>query len=299
MKRILVTVLASAVLAGCSSTQEMSFREASSHLWERTSSALNRIGEPAPKQRSAPVIVQTNGSAADYDAELDALFEQQYIDPLTDYLTTYANDEDRAGYLGVVREERDWRCSVIAARYANREPTRANLQRYRAGYQYSCPEKVSAFARRVAAAPAPRSDDTTATTQQAQSPGPAPPTPAPLMTEQLSECYLLTRISNFSAARKACRAPAEAGDTRSQANMAEIARTFENYQEALEWAQRAADESADAAYLLAVLYQKGHGVDQDRDTALKWYARAAALGHPDASSAVERQSAAAQADPDQ
>ena len=107
-------------------------------------------------------------------------------------------------------------------------------------------------------------------------------------SQALSDCYLLTSIRNYSAAREACRQPAEQGDVKSQANMALIAHTFEDYDSAYEWARKAAPDSGDASYLLGRMYASGRGVEQNSDQAVYWYNKAAGQGHKDARAALDR-----------
>ena len=81
--------------------------------------------------------------------EVNTLFAQPRIDPLTDYLRTYANDPRYTRERAMVRAERDKRCDAVGQRYAERSATEANLERLRRGYQMSCPNQIAAFARRV------------------------------------------------------------------------------------------------------------------------------------------------------
>ena len=49
---------------------------------------------------------------------------------------------------------------------------------------------------------------------------------------------------------------------------------------AAEWMQKAADQGlVDAQVVMGALYDRGVGVDADRDTATRWYEKAAAQGH--------------------
>ncbi len=229
-----------------------------------------------------------------YRQERQALFEQPYIDPLTNYLIESQGDPARAAILKKVRQERDRRCETVAGQYADEPTTEAVLEGYNVGYGYSCPEQVALFEKRVNRQAAQRE------TVQTSEPEAAPervPAPEPVMSagdqrvsdEALSDCYLLTTIRNFSAARKACRGSADTGDIRSQANMAAIAYAFEDYTSALEWAEKAASGSGDAAYLLGRMYARGHGVGQNTDKAVYWYKEAARQGHKEAQAALDRQ----------
>jgi uncharacterized protein len=234
-------------------------------------------------------------NAKRYENERQALFNQPYIDPLTDYLIEYQEDPDRSEVLQQVREERDRRCSAVADEYASEPATESVLEAYNISYGYSCPEQVAEFENRVdrqKAGTKPEPDP-----QPASVPKPEPepettdPEDKPLVSDQaLSDCYLLTTIRNFSAARKACLEPAEKGDLRSQANMALIAHAFEDYTSAFEWAEKAAAGSGDAAFLLGQMYARGEGVSQNMDQAVYWYRQAADQGHKEAQMALDSHS---------
>ncbi|OZB14477.1 MAG: hypothetical protein B7X58_07850, partial [Marinobacter sp. 34-60-7] len=214
-----------------------------------------------------------------------ALFDQRYIDPLTDYLIEHAGDAERADVRARVRQERDRRCTVIAEQYHSEPANPETLARYNAGYAYSCPQQVAAFEARVQAAQA----------EAAAATGDRPPADSlarnmpPVISDQaLSDCYLLTTIRNYSEARQACQAPADQGDRRAQANMAIITYAFEAYSEALNWAQQVADTSGDAAFVLAQMYEAGKGVERNPELADYWYRTAAEHGNEDARMALER-----------
>ncbi|MBV1786864.1 sel1 repeat family protein [Marinobacterium sp. D7] len=219
-----------------------------------------------------------------YDLEVKQLFDQPYIDPLTRYLERYRNDESRAAHLQRVLDERNQRCRQIADKYANRPLNVKTLEQYRSGYSYSCPQQVEAFAGRL---------------QQATESGEVEQVTTPVepaaeiawsgqLAQQLNDCYLLTTIGNFSAARAACTTPAEKGDPRAQYNMALIARSLTQYDEALNWAHLAAKHSAEARYLLGQLYEAGQGVEEDEINALTWYRDAAEQGNASAQYRVGR-----------
>lgn len=239
---------------------------------------------PTQSQNTVETTVVSQPKAEPYELHRQALFEQPYIDPLTDYLKDHGNDTDRAYVLQRIERERDRRCQVIAQDYAGEPATEQRLARYRAGYNYSCPEDVEAFAERVSRnqkTPPPA----TIAAPDAKQEDPAPQSQHEL---SLSDCYLLTTIRNYSAAREACRESAEKGDPRSQANMAVIAHAFEDYVSAFEWAQQAAPVSGKASYLLGQMYHAGRGVEQNTEQAVYWYGKAASQGHKDARMALER-----------
>lgn len=224
-----------------------------------------------------------------FQSEKQALFDQPYIDPLTDYLIEHQGDPDRETLLQQIRQERDQRCAKVAEQYADEPATDAVLASYNLGYGYSCPQQVAAFEQKVERQPA-RPDP---------QPKPEPVVADPVAADEkkasdqaLSDCYLLTTIRNFSAAREACREPAENGDLRSRENMATVAYAFEDYSDALKWARMAASESSEAAFLLGQMYAAGRGVSQNRDRAVYWYSKASAEGHEEARSVLERYRAA-------
>jgi len=233
-----------------------------------------------------------------YQNEREALFNQPYIDPLTDYLIEHQGDPDRTSVLRQVRKERDRRCGTVADEYAGEPATEVVLERYNISYGYSCPEQVADFENRVdrqevqkepeskpKTAPDTESQPVTAKVSE-----PADPANKPVLSDQaLSDCYLLTTIRNFSAARKACLEPAEKGDLRSQANMALIAHAFEDYTSAFKWAEKAAAGSGDAAFLLGQMFARGQGVSQNMDKAVYWYRQAASQGHKEARVALDSQ----------
>ncbi|MCC3859811.1 tetratricopeptide repeat protein [Pseudemcibacter aquimaris] len=60
-----------------------------------------------------------------------------------------------------------------------------------------------------------------------------------------------------------------------------------NYEVALvEFTKAAEAGDADAQYNLGVMYEHGHGVEQDEVQAAEWYIMAADNGHPEASLAL-------------
>ncbi len=65
--------------------------------------------------------------------EVQALFDQKYIDPLTRYLDEHAKDPSRAENLARVWKERDRRCGEIAERYGAGSATTANLDKLERG----------------------------------------------------------------------------------------------------------------------------------------------------------------------
>jgi TPR repeat protein len=262
-----VLVLFLAITSGCASIDENRLMDTSSDLLDRTGKVLNGIvSRPEP-----------------YEQERRALFEQPYIDPLTDYLKQHRQDEQRAGTMARVRAERDRRCRAVADQYSEKPATEPVLAQFRAGYLYSCPAQVAAFSERVTRSRASES------VAEPEPPVSGPETVRPSFDQRaVSDCYLLTSIRNFSAARDACLAPARAGDAQSQTNLAIIAHAFEEYPEARQWAREAADESSEAAYLLGQMYAAGQGVAPSEQQAVYWYTKAADQGHERAIAILKR-----------
>ena len=238
-----------------------------------------------------------------YQEEKQALFDQPYIDPLTDYLIEHQGEPARKVVLRQIRQERDQRCAAIAEKFAKEPATKAVLEDYNRGYGYSCPQQVATFKtsveQQLAKSTPSRPPASKAKPESEPEPEPAPRTETGTAVSEaesasekrasdqaLSDCYLLTTIRNFSAAREACRGLAESGDVRSQANMAKVAYAFEEFGSAMFWAKKAAPESADAAFLLGQMYSTGRGVGQNRDLAVYWFNKAARQGHKEAQTAL-------------
>ncbi|MBQ0832799.1 MULTISPECIES: SEL1-like repeat protein [unclassified Marinobacter] len=267
MHRLLVIMMSAVLIAGCGNLKTSDFLS-------RTGDALSKIGQKAP--------------AAGPDQEIKPLFDQPYIDPLTEYLQRYARDPARTTQLEQVSQERERRCGAVARRYNTDEITAAGLASYRRGYSFSCAQDVAAYeARLEAMPPAPKpsqqpfnallSDNTEVRDGEAKKAA---------VSRQLNDCYLLTRIRNFSDALIACRGPAEDGAAGAQANMAQIQYALGNHESAYRWAQMAVPESGQAAYLLGEIYAQGLGVAQDKNAAAKWFRTAAGLGHAGAENAL-------------
>ncbi len=210
--------------------------------------------------------------------ELQALFAQPYIDPLTDYLRQHPQ-EARYGevWLSVVAE-RDRRCRQVAQRYAQRDKTEAVLARYRAGYVYSCPQQVEAFAEQVAQAesgalraPDTNTDsvtDSAATVELAPVQGNA----------AANECYLLAQIHNYADALPACSVPARAGDLRAQRALADSLSALQRFDEARGWLLKAAQRrDTEAQIRLAEMSLNAQAGTADPAQAWAWYRQAGDL----------------------
>lgn len=240
-------------------------------------------------------LVQFVGGAEDsrdealLQEELDELFAQPYIDPLTVYLDEHSADDRRAGQLVLVAQEREKRCAAIAEIYAGREASQANLQRMQRGYLMSCPEDVQAFAARVKQSSAARAAAAgNAPQQPASAPAPAADLNSALeealTRRQNSDCYLLFTIKNYTQAYEACLPMAASGDAKAQHHMASLERTRGNHGAAFSWAERSASQQHPPGQLmLGQLYQAGQGTQQDQARGLELMREAADSGLAEAS----------------
>ena len=263
MQRLALSLLLSSMLYGCTGYQPKDIF-AQSKEW---------------------IAKTTERATANYDAEIEALFAQPYIDPLTDYLNLHIEDESRAEALRKVNAERKYRCQKIAENYATRPLTKESLTLYKAGYNYSCPKDVEAFALRLA-----KANELTQKTTQAEPPPPNENETVVLdeaivsnvNKQQLNDCYLLTNISNFPEAKQACLSPANKGDVRSQLNMALIHKALAEYTQSRQWAEKVEQHSPRARYLLGELYALGLGVKQNDQAAFSWFEKAGQDDYADA-----------------
>ncbi|MDO6442834.1 tetratricopeptide repeat protein [Marinobacter sp. 2_MG-2023] len=287
MYRLFVIMMSAVLLGGCGNLK-------TAEVLSRTGDALVKIGQKTP--------------ASGLDQEVRPLFEQPYIDPLTEYLRRHEGDSTKTAQLDQVRQERERRCAAVALRYNKDEISETGLALYRRGYGFSCPQDVAAYEARLEAMQHPPKS-----VQKAVSANPGasdlegvgsgahddataePELKAETVTEsrELNDCYLLTRIRNFSGALEACRGPAEAGVAGAQASMAQIHSALGHHEQAYQWAIQAATESGQAAYLLGEMYAHGHGVAQDKAAAIKWFKVAAELGQAEAQKALDDLASAA------
>lgn len=287
MYRLLIIMMSVVLVTGCEHLKKNDFLN-------RTGEALSKIGQGT--------------SRGSFDQEVEPLFDQPYIDPLTEYLLKYGDDPSRKAQLEQVRQERERRCSAVALRYKTDEISEAGLALYRRGYNFSCPEDVAAYEARLTAMqqkpdaskqPGREPVNAVSDADNAGLAGPiqkadpmethvADEIQKVVVSRQLNDCYLLTRIRNFSAALETCRGPAEKGAVGAQANMAQIQSALGHHESAYHWASQAAPESGEAANLLGKMYAQGLGVEQDKDTAEKWLRTAVELGHNEAQNTLDK-----------
>ena len=228
----------------------------------------------------SPTPELANSSSSADMLEIQALFEQDKIDPLTRYLHQYTKEADKQVLLERVYAEREKRCQRIGKRYAQRAKTQKNLQRLMAGYQYSCPTIVEAFARRLEQASMTQAPADISTTE--------PEAPSPVEANgSKSDCLPYVQKQQFTQALKPCLSSAAAGDLQAQLALAEMYETGLGVDvddmQAVHWYQKAAQQgSRQAQSELGVRYYTGSGVVQDYQTAAHWQQKAAAQGHPEA-----------------
>lgn len=212
--------------------------------------------------------------------EVQALFDQQYVDPLNRFLKKYAKDPERIDHLAQVRKELDRRCGKIAERYETRSATPANLDKLKRGYGYSCPQVVDRFTTRVAESGGP--GETVAThAVESEAPQTKPElvaqVPPRADAKTAENCYLLFGIKSYPEAQVACEASARQGDARSQYNLGIISSTLNDDAAALKWIRLAVDQGLPEAQLyLGLMY--GQGVDRDDHKALLWFQQAGKQG---------------------
>ncbi len=278
----------------------------------------NRNGEMLPatevvaaqKQRFTAFLDNLNAPEKARQAEVEKLFSQSRIDPLTDYLENTPNDLRHIPHRQRVARERDRRCEAIGQRYAGEEPTEANLRRMRNAYTRSCYAQVQVFEQRVAQAgpeaavaveekpvPAPKPAAPRPAPEPAPRPAPSPepavaaaPKPAPVpapaaaasggaSSEAANNCYLLYAIKNYQQAHQACIRVARDGDAKAQHHMASLARIAGESDAALHWSTLSAEQRhAPGQMLLADLYQKGEGTARNDERALSLLEQAATQG---------------------
>lgn len=287
MLRWSVLLLSALLLNGCVTVQKDELMRTSSELLERTGEALSKIGRKTsvdPRSSTTEGPTESAPGPISPEQELADLFDQPYIDPLSEYLQRHRGDAERAGELSQVRKERQRRCQAVAERYVSEPLSETALDRYRAGYGFSCPQQVAAYEQALGEKQEQKNRQQIASAE--------PEGPEPAVREQLNDCYLLTTIRNFSEALQACRAPANAGHVKAQTNMAVISHALADYRQAYRWARVAAPESQEAAFLLAEMYSNGQGVQQNLAQAEKWYHQAAVQGHTGARAALEQSAGA-------
>jgi TPR repeat protein len=274
---ILIAGLLAIALSGCSNLPD---RE---QMWSRSSTLFSQSAEVLNTQRKrlANFAGSLVGSKDEEvrDKEIQALFAQPYIDPLTRYIEQHADDDRFAAQLARVAAERGRRCEDIGVNYSERAASRENLNRMRRGYVYSCPSEVQVFSARVDSSHSSEgstpssvedeivvtpAEDAFGTAEVKGSSASNTELDEALRRRQRSDCYLLFTIRNNTQARGACLPLATRGDAKAQHHMAQLALMRNEENAAADWAKRsAAQKHAPGQMTLAQLYQDGRGVTKD------------------------------------
>ena len=84
------------------------------------------------------------------EQEIQKLFKQPYIDPLTKYIHKYQQDTSRTSYKKRVLAEREKRCAKIEQRYRNCKKNKVSFRKIKRDYKYSCPNVVARLAKKLA-----------------------------------------------------------------------------------------------------------------------------------------------------
>ena len=256
MRALLVLLLGlTAALTGCESLSKPD------GLLARSSEVLQnqrqRLAELASSLRSDPQEQARH-------TEVQALFDQQYIDPLTEYLRLHSEDIDYAPYLDLVRAERNERCSAVANRYAGQTASPASLQRLKRGYNLSCSQQPPTSKLPAAA----QSNSNQPTRAESTS-----------LSGESKDCYLLFSIKNFQQAAAPCSAAAANDDAKAQHHLAVIAQANNDQAQALQWATRSAELGDPNGQLMLanLLSRKG-----DDEQAFRWLQASADQGQREA-----------------
>lgn len=262
-------------------------------------------------ERVTGFLDRLNSRERTREQEVERLFNQPLIDPLSTYLESKPNDLRYVPHRQRVARERDRRCENIGQRYAQRPATRENLEQLRSLYTRSCPLQVAQFEQRLHNTPdvelvarAREAEPQPATPPPrpaAPAPEPAAPSPPPtpdepvqevaaqgeparnVDNEQAKDCYLLFAIRNFQQAHRACIAAAREGDAKAQHHMASMARTSGEFDAAFHWANQSARQGhAPGQLLLAGLYRSGEGTEVNEAEAVGLLRAAADQGMAEA-----------------
>ena len=90
-------------------------------------------------------------------------------------------------------------------------------------------------------------------------------------------------LKDINEAKKWFRNVAETGDSRGQYALARIYANTGQYEKALSWCEKAAEQGAEIAqFYMGESYYRGKGVQKNFKIALEWFEKAAKQGHPKA-----------------
>ncbi|MDM8545970.1 tetratricopeptide repeat protein [Candidatus Venteria ishoeyi] len=214
------------------------------------------------------------------DAEVDKLFAQKYIDPLTRYLQTHHEDSHLKTQFTKVEKERDKRCKKIKQRFAKKPKTAETLDKLKRGYAFSCLQVVKDFKQRLGTEVVVKNTETVAAEEKIV---------AETVAEPLAEQE--TAQTTEAEAEEAEVATHETSDTTTAPvhSLAECQQVLKqkNYAQALSYCQPLAKQGkAKAQFMLGQMYEQGKGVAKNDSTALDWYQQAAKQGHSAAQSVL-------------
>jgi hypothetical protein len=120
---------------------------------QNTQASVQQEGQNTPRQRiialfprPEPVGILIHPL---FERELQTLFDQVYIDPLTEYILKYQGDKNRARYIERAKIERTNRCAEIEKKFLQRGKNCKHLAWLKRGYNFSCPEVVVRFGRNL------------------------------------------------------------------------------------------------------------------------------------------------------
>lgn len=239
---------------------------------------------------AVPTIAETSAPQTD---ELQALFAQPYIDPLTDYLAKNQHDDALRDVLARVKAEREKRCADIALLYQKRAKTAANLAKLRTGYQRSCAHVVEAFAVLVESSVPSASPAQATTARVTKPPTLVPEAPSPDLVEPsvgsqtyavyrqqvLLNCQFKLAAQDMQAVIDSCQRLARQGEALAQSYLGTAYMQQQQVAQAEYWWRKAAEQGlAQAQYHLGVLYAEGRVLKQDWQQSFDWLQRAALQG---------------------
>ena len=190
--------------------------------------------------------------------EFERLLDQQYIDPLTDYISNNRNDPSKLKYVKRLTLEKRKRCEEIRQLFQKKDKENRTLIRLEQGYRYSCPKVVNEFAEHVKATAEKAIDD-------------------------IGDCQVLYTIGNYTEAIRACEPYAERGNAFAQYNLGTMHGVLRDYKKAIKWIRRSAHEGySKAEHSLGQFYYNGTGVGQNYKEAMEWFRLAANHGSVEA-----------------
>jgi hypothetical protein len=220
-------------------------------------------------------VVTPSGEQLDSD-DLNILISQPYIDPLTRFIARHKDNKEKARQVEVAFTEQQKRCTQAVERLMSNKPEPGQRTRFIRGYEFSCPIQVARLKTELS------DSETTVDLHQDSSHN----TLSEQDTKQVSDCYLLLSIKNYTEAKSMCLPLIARGDITATEGIAEIAYMEEDYAYAMALAEPIAKDSARLSYLMGQMYEFGYNVEVSVQSARDWYLLAQQLGHPDAQVAL-------------